>query len=336
MGKPPHLQILQVHHGQVKTYIYCLQTLLEGFQICNSFFLISVMLCCVCRTASGGDISPRINFHKRQRSLSQGDLGDPTDKKKLWKLYKSRETYSAILFKRGKINKSFKKRWLVLCENNHSPRSKRNSGRRKQLSFFHSQSMSFNMMEADEEDDESKEETMPHKTTLGSDITNFSLNALHSLNENGKKLKDMNMRKHDINKLNVKTNLKKGHWASFDMDGSEYTHRGYLFYFNERPIKDSDYPNGYINLSSVQCVIGLLEEEDDDSDLKQVKLSPSSPSSPSYKRGIKYLKKKGKGKGKESEYYEIILKTNDREWIFGCLDSKSYVEWLIRLKKFER
>ena len=192
----------------------------------------------------------------------------------------------------------------------------------KKPTHFHSQSVSFAL-----DDYESKEESIstsiPPKIKPQLNISNYSLNAL---DENGNKLKHRNKRNN--NKLNVKKRTKMGHFNSFDnVNISQYGNRGYLFYFNERPIKDNDYPNGYINLCSVQCVIGLLEDDnnnnDDDDDSKQ-----------NDKHKVKYLKKKNKGK--ESEYYEIILKTKDREWIFGCLDSKSYVEWLMRLKKFEQ
>ena len=216
---------------------------------------------------------------KRQRSLSHDDLNDEaTDKKQLWKLYKDKEIYSAILFKRGKFNKSFKKRWLVLCQ--------------------------YKINNDTEINDEKIEKSIQQKPPK-LQINNYSLNAL---DENGRK-----KLKKNINKKNKGKN--KGHFNSFDIKSTKIIDKGYLFYFNERPIKDNDFPNGYINLSSVLCVCGLINN-DNDNDNKQE---------------INYVKKKTK----ESEYYEIVLKTNDREWIFGAIDSKSYIEWLIRLKRFE-
>ena len=92
-----------------------------------------------------------------------------------------------------------------------------------------------------------------------------------------------------------------------------------MFYFNERPIKESDFPNGCIDLKDVECVIGLFDDKDD---VRKV----------SRDKKIKYLKNKAKN---SSEYYEIVLKTKEREWVFGAIDSSSYASWLIRLKKFE-
>jgi len=192
---------------------------------------------------------------------------EPTDKNKLWQKYASKQTYSAILFKRGKYNTNFKKRWLVLCENKKN-KNEKNVVRGASNSFVFNKG-SFG-------------DSNPYKW-------NSSNNVLHENKEHKKKKKAKN--------------------AS----------GAYLFYFNERPIKDSDLPNGYINLRDVQCVIGLFDDDNDD----RRNLSKE--------KKIKYLK----NKAKESEYYEIVLKTKDREWIFGAIDSSGYASWLIRLKKFE-
>eukprot|EP01083_Nonionella_stella_P095728 268854_1 len=218
--------------------------------------------------------SPHMHYNKRRRSHSHDAAGfveqkEPTDKKALWRMYRDKDVYSAILFKRGWFNTSFKKRWLVLCERKKGgwsgtrPMSNSSACRTRSRVFRH----------------------------------------------------------------NTKANVvRKG--VNVERAKSNERYAAHLFYFNERPVKDSDYPNGFVDLSSVECVVGLLDDEEDEAE-ENSNNGKENIKGDNHKH-VKYLRNKGK-----SEYYEIVLKTKEREWVFGAIDTSSYVEWLIRLKKYE-
>eukprot|EP01083_Nonionella_stella_P226115 803349_1 len=191
------------------------------------------------RSPTLNDMSPKSELFPRQRSLSHGDANEePTDKKSLWKLYKDRQTYSAILAKRGKFNTSFKNRWLVLCESNNKKTNKCKPMR----------TMSNSITANDTYESKSPMISKAH-------TDNFSLG---SANQRKKLKNKFRSGKYGNNKVN------RGN--------------GYLFYFTERPIKDNDFPNGFINLNGVECVIGLMDENENKDKDKGNK--------------IKYLKKK--------------------------------------------
>eukprot|EP00485_Elphidium_margaritaceum_P019087 CAMPEP_0202727558 /NCGR_PEP_ID=MMETSP1385-20130828/185183_1 /ASSEMBLY_ACC=CAM_ASM_000861 /TAXON_ID=933848 /ORGANISM="Elphidium margaritaceum" /LENGTH=606 /DNA_ID=CAMNT_0049393801 /DNA_START=32 /DNA_END=1849 /DNA_ORIENTATION=+ len=311
----------------------------------------------------GGDNTPSSVMRGRQRTLSDEDhssyIADPSDKKALWKLYRTKEMYSAILCKRGKIHTAFKKRWFVLCARefkaHHShhklaagqslngygvggaaqPPNKATTTTTKKnglhLRNCHSMSLPNNMM-PEVSMDSSRDRSIEYDAKYDSPGTlnlksAHSMHALHDFPATTPTAKSTKIKLQRIKsgkEVNAPPSYRAPslslagmtHGVSFDAAdrATKQQHSAYLFYFNERPIKKSDNPNGYISLNHVQCVLGLLNDREED-ESKQRDENNSTV--------IKYKKKKGK----QSEYYEIVLKTNDREWIFGALDSKSYLDW---------
>ena len=151
-------------------------------------------------TPSTTATTPGYGSLHRQRSLSQGaeqqeqrqaqQVAEPKEKKKLWRLYAQRECYAALLFKRGKYNKSFKKRWLVLCQGKGKQQQQQNR--------FQSSSKSV------------VEREQKHEHPKAARYSVMGMGSPRSTPRSKKKRKPA---------------------------------AGYLFYFDERPVKDSDFPS---------------------------------------------------------------------------------------------